>query len=185
MNNDFTVLLPTYNRVDLAEKFEAVLESCLNNTLLPKRILVVVDGPVSSLFEEKICKYASHELIDVLWLKENLGLTKALNIGLRKITTKYVVRADGDDLNRPYRFQRQMEVLEEGYELVSGAVIEYDAGNNYIATKRVPLTQSEIHKFAKRRNPFNHTAVAYKLDLAISLGGYPDVYLKEDWVQAK
>ena len=179
--HDFTVLMPTYDRDDLCAIFNKAVDSCLNNTLLPDAIIIIIDGPVGQKFLEKIKNYETHPLVEVVWLPQNVGLTRALNVGLKKVKTRYVFRADGDDVNRLNRFKLQMEILKSGYGLVSGAVAEVDENGNYLATKRVPTKHHEILRFCKRRNPFNHMAVAFELKPALDVGGYPDLYLKEDW----
>lgn len=180
-DQSFTVLMPTYDRDDLFTSFNKSVDSCLNNTLLPNAIIIVIDGPVREKFAEKIRSYQKHPLIEIVWLDKNVGLTRALNIGLKKVKTKYVFRADGDDVNRLNRFELQINILKSGYGLVSGAVEEVDECGKYIATKRVPTTHEDILRICKRRNPFNHMAMAFELQSALDVGGYPDLYLKEDW----
>jgi glycosyltransferase involved in cell wall biosynthesis len=179
--SDFTVLLPTHDRQDMFLLFDRAINSCLDNTILPNQILVVVDGPVHQEFSEKIKKYESHELISILWLKSNVGLARALNEGLKLIDTKYVFRADGDDFNRKNRFQVQLEMLDNGYDLVGSAIAEKDMDGKQLAVKRCPLKHSDIISYAYRRCPINHMTAAYRTDLVKSVGGYPEIYLKEDW----
>ena len=178
---DFTVLLPTHDREDMFLLFDRAIDSCLNNTILPNKILVVVDGPVRQEFSKKIKKYETHELISVLWLKKNLGLAKALNEGLKLVTTKYVFRADGDDFNRKNRFEVQLEMLNNGYDLVGSAIAEKDMDGKQLAIKRCPLTHAEILSYAIRRCPINHMTAAYTTSSVRLVGGYPEIYLKEDW----
>jgi len=180
-DQSFTVLMPTYDRDDLCASFNKSVDSCLNNTLLPNAIIIIIDGPVREKFSKKIRNYQKHPLIEIVWLDQNVGLTQALNIGLKKVKTKYVFRADGDDINRLDRFELQIKILKSGYGLVSGAVEEVDESGKYIATKRVPTSHEDILRTCKRRNPFNHMAMAFELKPALDVGGYPDLYLKEDW----
>jgi glycosyltransferase involved in cell wall biosynthesis len=179
--NSFTVLMPTYNRHDLYVLFDKAIDSCLSNTILPNEIIVVVDGPVSVDFEIKIRGYDSHDLIKIIWLPENIGISRALNEGLKAVKTKYVFRADGDDINRRNRFSIQLDMLSSGLQLVGGAIIERDINGTQLAVKRCPRTHEEILRYGKRRNPFNHMTVAFDYKAAMSVGGYPDVHLLEDW----
>lgn len=177
----FTVLMPTYDRPDLCAMFDRAIDSCLDNTLVPDEIIVVVDGPVNAEFGAKIKRYELRSDITVLWLPHNVGLTAALNEGLRLVTTKYVFRADGDDVNRPYRFALQMEMLTSGLQLVGGAIEERDLTGKRLAVRRCPACHDDIVRFGRRRNPFNHMTVAFEYKAVMSVGGYPDVYLLEDW----
>lgn len=177
----FTVLMPIYNRQDLCFLFKKAIESCLSNTVIPDKILIVADGPLNNEFESIVRSYEKNEIIEVLWLDKNCGLTKALNEGLKRINTRYVFRADGDDINRPERFEKQLEMLKDGNHLIGSCIAERDIDGKVLAIKSCPTSHEEIINFAKRRNPFNHMTVAFELDAIKRVGGYPDVYLKEDW----
>ncbi len=52
---------------------------------------------------------------------------------------------------------------------------------NLVGYKRVPITHQAIRRFAKWRNPFNHPTVVYRRDVALALGGYPDMSANEDY----
>ena len=57
--------------------------------------------------------------------QQNLGLTKSLNVGLSAAKGKYIARMDSDDISLPERFQRQVEFMEENYDvIVSGTWFE-------------------------------------------------------------
>jgi len=179
--NSFTVLMPTYNRPDLFNLFDKAIDSCLSSSVLPDEIIVIVDGPVSNEFELKIKGYEPNNRVKIVWLPENVGLTKALNEGLKVVKTKYVFRADGDDINRVDRFRIQLDMLKTGLNLVGGAIVERDMAGKQLAVKRCPPDHEKILQYSKRRNPFNHMTVAFDYEAAMAVGGYPDVYLKEDW----
>ena len=49
--------------------------------------------------------------VHVIHNKENLGLTKSLNIGLSISTGEYIARMDADDISLPNRFMNQTEFL--------------------------------------------------------------------------
>jgi len=173
--------MPIYDREDIFLLFDRVIESCLSNSVLPDEIIIIVDGPLSKKFTTLVKNYEDNPIIKVIWLNQNLGLTKALNEGLKYVNTKYVFRADGDDINRPERFEIQLKMLKEGRQLVGASISERDMDGNILAIKRCPTSHEEIVEYAKRRNPFNHMTVAFELEAATKVGGYPDVYLKEDW----
>lgn len=179
--DDFSVLLPTFNREDLYLLFDRSIQSIFLNTVIPKETIVIVDGPVTLDFHDKIIRYKGLYALSVIWLPENVGLTKALNIGLSYVKTKWVVRADGDDFNLPDRFEKQLTVLREGYHLVGGSVQEVDEEGKFLKIRRVPSDHVEICKMIKRRNPFNHMSVAFSTQFAKDIGGYPNIYLKEDY----
>lgn len=179
--NTFSVLLPVYQRDDLEERFCAVVNSCYAGVVKPEVVIVVVDGPLRASFNSKINKVGLKCSIKIIRSDERIGLSAALNLGLLAVKTDYVFRVDGDDLSRPERWAIQLKKLQEGFVLVGGQVQEVNKYGEPIAKRLVPLESNEIRRFAKRRNPFNHMSVAFQTDIIKQLGGYPHIFLKEDW----
>ena len=178
---DFSVLMPTYDREDLFRMFGSAVESIYNNSLLPKQVIIVVDGPIGYEFTKKIREYEDRFNFEIAWLDERSGLTKALNEGLERVTSKWTFRADGDDINMNYRFKEQYSILQKGYDLVGGWATEIDTAGRLLGTRKVPETNEEICKYIRYRNPFNHMTTAYSTERARKVGGYPDIYLREDY----
>ena len=177
--------MPIYDRSDLVEMFDKAMTSILKNTLKPDEIIIVVDGPISSIFEEKIKFYEDMDIVKVLWLKVNSGITTALNEGLKIISNPLVFRADGDDINHRLRFEIQHKLLVSGFDIVGGAIREVDSNGVQLSIKRLPKNHQDIINFASRRCPFNHMTVAFKLRHVRQVGGYPNIIsdngLCEDW----
>ena len=178
----FTVLMAVYHGDD-ADLFERAVRSVFANTLLPNAFLLVVDGPIHQLLAAVINRLEAEFSINVLYLPENQGLARALNAGVNKVKTEWIVRADADDINMPERFECLAYAVAstEMPDLVGSAIVEVDKDGNVLGIRRTALTHHEIVQFAKYRNPFNHMAVAYKSDLARECGGYPQIHLKEDY----
>ena len=44
--------------------------------------------------------------------------------------------------------------------------------DNIVSERQVPLTNEDIYKYAKMRDPFNHPTVMYKRDTVKRCGGY-------------
>lgn len=161
--------------------FDKALNSIFINSLKPSRVLVVTDGPLTSSLNNVLEKYAVEPTLVVHRLEVNKGLASALNDGLKHIKTEFTVRADSDDINYPTRFATLINLLESGYDLVGSSILEVDKSGSELAIRRPPLCQMQIRKFAKRRNPFNHMSVAFRTKVVIEVGGYPDIFLKEDY----
>lgn len=177
----FTLLMPVYDRDDIDQLFMRAVDSVYQNTILPSHFILIVDGPVRSSLHDQILKVQELYKIEVIWLPNNVGIATALNVGLSKIKTEWVVRADADDYNLSNRFAEQMNLMSKGYDLIGSAIQEVDIKGENIAVKRTPLKHEDLIKFAKYRNPFNHMAVAFRTSFAQKCGGYPNIYLKEDY----
>lgn len=176
--------MAVYRRDDIA-LFNQAVHSVFANTLLPNHCLIVVDGPVAEQLDNAITSlekvYGSK--IQFLRLAKNVGLTKALNAGIQEIDTEWIVRADADDINLPIRFLELAIAINANphLDLLGSNILEIDKEGVPVSIRAVPESQSDIRIFAKTRNPFNHMTVAYRRDAVKGLGGYPDVYLREDY----
>jgi hypothetical protein len=180
----FAVLMAVYLRDD-PRLFEIAVDSVFMNSLQPGQFVLVADGVLSNDLERMIdvLQLRHSNRIEILRLPANLGLAQALNAGLRHIALPWVVRADADDLNLPQRFAALAAMLaaRPSLKLMSSAILEVAADGQVVAVRAVPVGEDDIRQFAKRRNPFNHMAVAYHRESVLACGGYPDVYLKEDY----
>ena len=177
----FTVIIPIIDREDIVIGFPKAIKSVFDSTILPDQVLVVVDGPVSNHFYSLIIEQKEKYDLDLIWTKESVGLDKALNIAISNSKNEFIFRADGDDINKPNRFEKQIPYLENNYDLVGSHIDEFDLKGNYLASRKVPLSEAKIKKIIKFRNPFNHMTVAYKKSSVLSVGGYPELFLKGDY----
>ncbi|WP_114639654.1 glycosyltransferase [Polynucleobacter necessarius] len=179
----FCVLMALYGK-DNPALFKRAIQSVFENTLLPNQCIVVLDGPLPTMLEELVKNIkASYPAIELVRLPKNIGLANALNIGLQAVRFPWVVRADSDDVNLNERFEVLATALQEHPELklLGSAILEVDEDGKPLTIREVPASEEEIRIFAKTRNPFNHMAVAYRLDAVLECGGYPNIFLKEDY----
>ncbi len=178
--NRFTVLISTYINDD-PFLFDMALQSVLNNSFSPSRIVVVADGPLTKSLNNVLDKYLAETNFFVFRLGANKGLALALNEGLKQVDTEFTIRADADDINFPTRFATLIKLLESGYDVVGSSILEVDRSGVELAIRNPPLDQDEIKRFAKKRNPFNHMSVAFRTKVVTDVGGYPNIHLKEDY----
>jgi glycosyltransferase involved in cell wall biosynthesis len=180
----FAVLMAVYLHDDPCF-LERAVDSVFLNTLQPNQFVLVADGPLSDGLEKvlKTLQARHTNLIEMLRLPSNKGLAQALNAGLRCIKFPWIVRADADDVNLSHRFSTLAALLttQPLLGLMSSAILEMDDTGVAIAIRAVPVTEVEIYRFSRFRNPFNHMAVAYRRDAVLACGGYPDIHLKEDY----
>ena len=181
---DFTVLMAVYVG-DMPTLFERAVHSVFKNTLLPKEFLLVIDGPINDGLEASVKSLVKSYVrqFKVVRLDQNQGLAKALNFALNHISTAWVVRADADDINLDHRFATLAKMVQDypSLDLVGSAILEVDESGVQLAKRVMPTNKGDIKVFARRRNPFNHMTVAFRLDKIQSVGAYPNIYLKEDY----
>ena len=179
---NYSVLMSVYHRED-PEYLKAAVDSMLCQTAKPAQIVLVCDGALTPELDSVVESFNGK--LDVLRLSENKGLGRALEEGLKHCRFELVARMDTDDLSLPDRCEKQLAAFEKDEELsvLSGAVEEFsDDPEKPFAKRSVPLEHSEIVRFSKKRNPFNHPAVMFKAQTVIDAGGYNgDFYLFEDY----
>lgn len=178
--NDFSVLMCVYHNDD-PFLFNKALKSVFSNTLLPQKLILVIDGPISPTLEEILRIYLKYPGIHVVRLPKNLGFVSALNEGLKFVETDWVIRADADDVNLDNRFEVLQSHMNADLDLLGSFLAEKNENEEIYCIKKVPLNTTEIFKVIKKRNPFNHPSVAFRKSKVIELGGYPNIELREDY----
>lgn len=176
----FTVLMCTYYKDD-PYLLKQSIESVFKNSVKPNFFILTVDGPIPKS-NENIIKFISKKYpIQLNILKKNIGLALALNSALKLVKTNWIARADSDDINLKDRFQKQLK-LSNKFDVIGSNILEIDQnGKLPKLTKKVPISNAEIKRYLKLRNPINHMTAFYKTELLNSVGGYPNIYHREDY----
>ena len=177
----FTVLMCTYFKDD-PYLLEKSIESVFKNSTKPNHFILTIDGPIPKLNEKIINKISKKYPIELNLLDKNIGLALALNNALNLVKTEWIARADSDDINLYDRFNKQLALTNKNFDVIGSNILEIDSfGKLPKLTKNIPVTNKEIRKYLKLRNPINHMTVLYKTKLINSVGGYPNIYLREDY----
>ena len=186
----YSVLMTVYGK-DNPEYFLKALISMTKQTLIPDEIVLVKDGPVPIDIQAVIDKIDDKypNLIVQVQLSHNLGLGLALNEGIKVCKNELIARMDSDDISLPTRCEKESAEFEKHPELdiVGCPVIEFvGEPNNKVGTRNVPLTNTEIHKYCKKRDPFNHPTVMYRKSKVEAVGCYGDLRKNQDtdlWIK--
>jgi len=180
----FSVLLSVYHK-EIPANFKLALESIWEHqSLKPTEIVLVKDGPLGDNLEEVIADFQKKAPLKVIGLEKNLGLGKALNIGLAECSYDIVARMDTDDIAFPDRFKKQMNIFQQNSEidLVSSWITEFnDNIDNIKAVRRLPENHQDLLIFAKNRCPVNHPVVMFRKKSVLDVGGYKHFPLFEDY----
>lgn len=185
----FSVLISVYNK-EKSTSLDACLESIFKQSLLPTEVVLVKDGPLGTDLENVIQKFVDRRQpeMKIVALKENVGMSRALNEGAKNCSYNWIARMDSDDICRLDRFELQFEYLNQHPDVsVCGSCIEeFDEEMNIkITDRKVPECHANIVKFAQFRSPLNHMTVIFKKDELIKAGLYPFLDRKtniEDYV---
>ena len=156
---NFTVLMCTYFKDD-PYLLEQSIKSVFKNSIKPSYFILTIDGPIPKINKKIIQKISNKYPIQINILSKNLGLAEALNNALDLVKTEWVARADSDDINLYNRFQKQLELTNKNFDIIGSNILEIDKnGNLPRLTKNIPVTNEEIKKYLKLRNPINHMTV--------------------------
>ncbi len=177
----FTVLMCTHYKDD-PYLLEKSIESVFKNSIKPNFFILTIDGSIPELNEKVIKKISNKYPIKLNIIEKNIGLALALNNALNLVKTEWVARADSDDINLYDRFEKQLELTNKNFDVIGTNILEIDKnGNLPKLTKDLPVRDKDIRKYLRLRNPINHMTVFYKTKIIKSVGGYPNIYLREDY----
>ena len=179
----FSVLMSVYIK-EKPEYLCMALESVLDSTILPQKIVIVEDGPLTPELYKVLNKYNSLPRITRVKIEKNSGLTIALNKGMEYIDTPLIARMDTDDLCRRDRFELQIQEFKKNPNLVLvGSNIDEFTHNHssILSVKQMPLDSESIKRFSKLRNPFNHPTVIFRKEAVVEVGGYIEMPFFEDY----
>jgi len=184
----YTGLMSVYSREE-PELFEKALESILMQTCRPTYFVLVKDGALGKELNEIIKNQRRRfqtfniEFIEIT-NRENYGLGRSLNIGLKECPTELVARFDSDDINFAERMEKTISYYSSTPDLavLGTQIYEFDnKRNDPPVIKSVPRSLNCIRNKARKRNPFNHMSVTFRKSVIESVGGYQNVSLFEDY----
>lgn len=183
--HSFSLLISVYFK-DNSTFLNLALASIFSQSFKPSEIVLVKDGMLTDSLEAVVDSYIKLELIviNIVALKENVGLGKALSIGLKSCKFDFVARMDADDICYADRFEKQFSYLSRNpYLSVLGTAIQEfnNVPNDLGVFRKLPEKTQQIIEFAKFRNPLNHPSVIFRKSDIIGVGSYMDMPLFEDY----
>ena len=162
--------------------FTDAIYSILNQDFSNFEIILVVDGIQNKDFLEQLYNLEkSYSHLNLVYLKENSGLAKALNYGLNFCSSDYIMRFDADDVSIPQRMKIQYGIFESNRNLdVLGCQILCRSVNKKFM-KDYPTDDKKIKSIFWLRNPIPHPGVMFRKESVIKVGGYPDFKKSQDY----
>ncbi|MCW2886826.1 MAG: hypothetical protein QOE54_3501 [Streptosporangiaceae bacterium] len=184
MSEQFALLLTVYGG-DQPDHVRAAFHSAVpQQTRPPDQVILVQDGPVPSELAGCLAELRVSSPVEVTFitLRHNGGLGPALDAGLTASRYDVVARMDADDVSMPRRFEVQLPLIEKGADLVGAGLLEFGTDLDDIRGCRTPpVHPSDIARYARLHDPFNHPTVIYRRSAVLAAGGYGDVPLMEDY----
>ncbi|MFC6465157.1 glycosyltransferase [Marinilactibacillus sp. GCM10026970] len=184
MREKYSVLMSLYIK-EQPNYLKQSLDSMFLQTAFPEEIVIVKDGPLTLELEQILEEYNAQYpgVLQIIPLEQNIGLGRALDIGLSNCQNELVARMDTDDISLKERCAHQIEAFRKDPELaIVGTMIDefIDDPNRIVSSRVVPTETEEIKQFIKRRNAFNHPTVMFKKSAVIDSGGYGSLKRRQD-----
>lgn len=155
-----SVLMSTYN--EPIEWIDEAIESIHRQTFTDFEYIIVDDNPNRQELKAYLLnKSKSDKFLKIVFNKENMGLTKSLNIGLGHCRGEYIARMDADDISMPDRFALQVDYLRRHPDVavVGGSIQEFNATNDCVSIRHYPETHEEVIGYVCKASPCAHPAV--------------------------
>lgn len=184
LNNtsSFSVIISTYIKEN-PSSLEKCLRGIFRNSLTPLEVIMVKDGPLNDRLNKVINKFEMKykSIFKVISLPKNLGSASANNYGFFHAKGDWIIKQDSDDFSFKNRFHELMLNADLSKDITFFGSHMIETYGNVKKIKKVPLSKNEILKMISYRNPFNNPTMCIHRSIFNELGGYPNIYLKEDW----
>jgi glycosyltransferase involved in cell wall biosynthesis len=187
-DTEFSLLLPVYAGDKAAYFTKAFASTVVEQSRRPSDVVIVQDGPIGTELAAAVAAATASSPVPVnhVRLPANVGLARALETGLGHCAHDVVARMDADDISLPSRFERQLAVMDAGYDLVGTGMLEFDEAGRVLGKRIPPTDPDDIVTSARFHDPFNHPTVVYRRSVVARAGGYRELPLMEDyWLFAR
>ena len=116
--------------------------------------------------------------IRVIELPENIGLTAALNVGLREARGELIARQDADDVSDPRRLELQLGFLagHPSCAVVGSQAWLVDKDGRSLGKKNFPLSYRGIAFAHLFDNALAHSAATFRKAAVVAAGGYDEAW---------
>lgn len=161
-----SILLSVYNdHKNIKKSIDSILSQSYKNI----ELLVIDDCSTDKTYE--ILKEIKDSRVRIFRNKDNLGLTKSLNILINESKGQILARQDSDDISLPTRLEVQLKNL---YRLqLDGCTTRAYIKNSKRSIPRLShlLPLSFVIKY---KNPFIHGTLMVRKDAVIDVGMYDE-----------
>lgn len=173
-----SVLMAVYNTP--CYYLDEAIRSVLSQSYTDFEFIIVDDGSDVAT-GDRLRMWVGHDhRIRLHKLPANVGLTKALNAGLKLARGAYLARQDADDVSGPRRLAAQLEflALHPEVDAVGTNAVLIDVGGNKIGDMEIDPDLKGL----SRRNLLVHGSMLFRRHVFAVLGGYDErMRLSQDY----
>jgi len=116
----FSIIIPLYNEEENVDQLYDKMKESFSPVDLDYEIILVDDGSSDNTLQilKKLAK--KDKKIKVISFRKNFGQTAALAAGFDYATGDVIIPMDGDLQNDPADIDKLLQIIDEGYDVVSG-----------------------------------------------------------------
>lgn len=145
------------------------INSILDQTFRDFEFIIVDDNPEDDRLLETLKEYEKKDgRICIIINKSNIGLTKSLNLALKRVQGEFIARMDADDISCQNRFQIQYSYMVSHPEVdVCGAFYKTVGDVSFLSSKigKMPIYDTDIKDLMLFNNPMVHPVSFYKTSI--------------------
>jgi glycosyltransferase involved in cell wall biosynthesis len=175
-----SVVMPVHNGAGF---LTAAIDSILAQSFTDFEFIIVDDGSDDAT-PEILARFAASDSRIHVTRQHRAGVANALNRGLAASSGSFIARIDADDIARPSRLARQLELLQAQPNVaVLGTAYELiDLQGATHGIRQMPTSAAEIHAGLLHGNYIAHPTVMMRRDAVVAAGGYRPAFVScEDY----
>ena len=164
-NKELSIIMSVYK--EPLDWIAEAIDSILSQTFKDFEFIIINDNPSSTELSDILKNYKNKDSrITLLTNPQNIGLTKSLNIGLKHANGEFIARMDADDISKPTRFEKQINILKRNPNIgIIGCWTQYIGTKSGFA--KYPKTDEELKALQLFSSPFDHPATMFRADIII------------------
>lgn len=117
---DISFVIPVYNEEGDLRQLHSEITEVMKSTGLSYEIFFINDGSTDSSWEIVKELASGDGAVRGVSFRRNFGKSEALAAGFKRVSGKYVFTLDADLQDDPHEIPKFLEMMKEGYDLVSG-----------------------------------------------------------------
>ncbi|MFH2002624.1 MAG: glycosyltransferase family 2 protein [Planctomycetota bacterium] len=173
---DISIIVPLFNEEESILPLADAIMNVVTQLDRPYELIFIDDGSTDRTFEHLQNIVNENPNVVVLKFSKNFGQTAAMAAGFHKARGRYLISMDGDLQNDPKDIPRIIELMDAGFDIVSGWRKDR---KDFFATRRLPsIIANRILSWITnvRIHDFGCTLKGYRWDFVRNIRLYSDMH---------
>ena len=173
---DISVVIPVYNEESNLLELHRQLNDVLSSMGISYEIIAVDDGSSDDSFEVLRRLHEQDEHLTAVRFRRNFGQTAAFSAGFDLACGQIIITMDADLQNDPVDIPHLIEVMEEGYDVVSGW--RKDRKDPFVSRRLPSIMANRLISFVTgvKLHDYGCSLKAYRGDVVKNLHLYGEMH---------